>query len=577
MDSGLILDYAERLAAPRASLLPKDGRAAQHDLRLTGLALAGCEKAVQIVYETTLRPVEKQHAAWLERVRGQLGAALATPRGPTLVRHAAGGRSRHDHCRPGSHDRRGLGFTQSMMSEVVAASTHPALVAHAAAAEALPEFRACRRAEAAATEIHSGTRDAGPPTMNSPRSTLGWTVAAAATESHRIMSLPPATPAACSGPRRQRSTARFSWSAAARPAPPSPRCSPRRGRDVILAEKDAIRAFISASRCCPPTPPCSTASACARRSKRIGMTKYGAEFVSPDHDHQAMIDFAEAWDKSMPYAWQVRRSELDELLFRNAARKRRARPRGLPRAQGRVRRRGRHGRRPSSTAARNAAWRTRFLVDATGRDTLLANQFRCKQKNPQAQQLGALRPLPRRPAPRGPARGQHHDLLVRPRLVLADPAGRRRHQHRRGLLAVLPEVARQAAARVLRRHDRALPGAGRAARRRQSSSSEVHATGNYSYSSRIVERRALPAARRRLRLHRPGVLLRASTWRCRAPSPAPRSCEATLDRPRQAAAARRRFDRQMRRGPRAVLVVHLPRLEPDDARVLHGAGRTRSA
>ncbi|MES1162738.1 MAG: tryptophan 7-halogenase, partial [Rhizobacter sp.] len=28
------------------------------------------------------------------------------------------------------------------------------------------------------------------------------------------------------------------------------------------------------------------------------------------------------------------------------------------------------------------SWRTRFLVDATGRDTLLANHFKCKQKNP---------------------------------------------------------------------------------------------------------------------------------------------------------------------------------------------------
>jgi glutathione S-transferase len=138
MDSGLILDYAERLAAPRASLLPKDGRAAQHDLRLTGLALAGCEKAVQIVYETTLRPVEKQHAAWLERVRGQLGAALATLEAELVRTPLAAGRDTITQA--GITVAVVWGFTQSMMSEVVAASTHPALVAHAAAAEALPEF-----------------------------------------------------------------------------------------------------------------------------------------------------------------------------------------------------------------------------------------------------------------------------------------------------------------------------------------------------------------------------------------------------------------------------------------------------
>ena len=140
MDSGLILDYAERLAAPRASLVPKDRRAAQHDLRLTGLALAGCEKAVQIVYETTLRPLEKQHAWWLDRVRGQLGAALATLEAEHARTPLAAGREAITQA--GVTVAVVWEFTQSMLSEVVDASAHPALVAHAAAAEVLPEFRA---------------------------------------------------------------------------------------------------------------------------------------------------------------------------------------------------------------------------------------------------------------------------------------------------------------------------------------------------------------------------------------------------------------------------------------------------
>ena len=140
MDSGLILDYAERLAAPRASLVPKDRRAAQHDLRLTGLALAGCEKAVQIVYETTLRPLEKQHAWWLDRVRGQLGAALATLEAELVRTPLAAGREAITQA--GVTTAVVWEFIQSMLPEVVAAGAHPALVAHAAAAEALPEFRA---------------------------------------------------------------------------------------------------------------------------------------------------------------------------------------------------------------------------------------------------------------------------------------------------------------------------------------------------------------------------------------------------------------------------------------------------
>ena len=117
-----------------------------------------------------------------------------------------------------------------------------------------------------------------------------------------------------------------------------------RGRDVILAEKGRHPRFHIGESLLPANAALFDRLGVRAEVERFGMTKYGAEFVSPDHDHQAMIDFAEAWDKSMPYAWQVRRSELDELLFRNAASEGRAGPRRLPRAQGRVRRRGRHGR-----------------------------------------------------------------------------------------------------------------------------------------------------------------------------------------------------------------------------------------
>ena len=48
------------------------------------------------------------------------------------------------------------------------------------------------------------------------------------------------------------------------------------------------------------------------------MKKPGAEFVSPWHETSQVFQFSDAWDKSMPYAYQVRRSEFDEVLIRNA-------------------------------------------------------------------------------------------------------------------------------------------------------------------------------------------------------------------------------------------------------------------
>lgn len=74
MDSSLIISYAEALAAPHR-LMPKDLSALQHDLHLISLSLAACEKAVQTVYERNLRPAEKQHQPWLDRIHGQLLAA----------------------------------------------------------------------------------------------------------------------------------------------------------------------------------------------------------------------------------------------------------------------------------------------------------------------------------------------------------------------------------------------------------------------------------------------------------------------------------------------------------------------
>ena len=77
MDSSLILDYLEALAPVDKKLLAQHPTARARDLHVLGLALAACEKSVQIVYEHNLRPAEKLHAPWLERVTGQLLSAYS--------------------------------------------------------------------------------------------------------------------------------------------------------------------------------------------------------------------------------------------------------------------------------------------------------------------------------------------------------------------------------------------------------------------------------------------------------------------------------------------------------------------
>jgi glutathione S-transferase len=139
MDSTLILQYAEALAHPR-SLLPFDLLALRRDLQLSGLALAACEKSVQIVYEQELRPVEKQHAPWLARVTEQLLAAYRLlerefdghppPAGPGHLTQAGVTTAVAWH------------FTQAMLPKLVDPRAHPQLAAWSAHCEGLPEFRA---------------------------------------------------------------------------------------------------------------------------------------------------------------------------------------------------------------------------------------------------------------------------------------------------------------------------------------------------------------------------------------------------------------------------------------------------
>ena len=146
LDSTLILEYAEALARPR-TLMPARPPALQHALRLIGLALAACEKTAQIVYERGLRPAEKYHEPWVARVKGQLLAAYGGLEQELLRRSLETDEGRIDQA--SLTVAVAWTFTQHMLPEVVPASEHPALVAHAASAERLAVFRSASHGEGA--------------------------------------------------------------------------------------------------------------------------------------------------------------------------------------------------------------------------------------------------------------------------------------------------------------------------------------------------------------------------------------------------------------------------------------------
>lgn len=138
MDSTLILDYIEEVANSQKKLMPPSGSLRQHSLRLIGIALVACEKTVQIFYERNLRPTEKQHQPWIERVERQVAAAYdlleeaVTKRMSWLVTDQP--------MQPDITVCVAWRFTQYVIPDVIDAARYPGLTEFSEYAEKLPEF-----------------------------------------------------------------------------------------------------------------------------------------------------------------------------------------------------------------------------------------------------------------------------------------------------------------------------------------------------------------------------------------------------------------------------------------------------
>ncbi|WP_267548823.1 glutathione S-transferase N-terminal domain-containing protein [Rhizobium rhizogenes] len=140
MDSSLILQHAERLAAPGRSLMPSDPEGHTRSLRIIGLALAACEKSVQIVYEHNLRPPERQHQPWLDRVHAQVTAAyrMLEAEMPRTDVWIFGARPMQADITSAVAAR----FTREMLPDVLSAEKFPRLCGLSERAEVTDAFRA---------------------------------------------------------------------------------------------------------------------------------------------------------------------------------------------------------------------------------------------------------------------------------------------------------------------------------------------------------------------------------------------------------------------------------------------------
>ncbi len=137
MDSSLILQYVE--ASSGKSLWSRDAAVLLREFRAVSVALAACEKSVQIVYERNLRPQAAQHEPWVARVTGQMLAAYGCleqeVQNHPAVFENAGGQAAVSAAVVWE-------FVQSMLAPLVPAADYPGLAALSARLEQSAPFLA---------------------------------------------------------------------------------------------------------------------------------------------------------------------------------------------------------------------------------------------------------------------------------------------------------------------------------------------------------------------------------------------------------------------------------------------------
>jgi flavin-dependent dehydrogenase len=172
-----------------------------------------------------------------------------------------------------------------------------------------------------------------------------------------------------------------------------------RGRDVVVLEKAQHPRFHIGESLLPANLPLFEKLGLAEDVHRIGLFKPGAEFVSDRYRKSNLFFFATASHLIADHSYQVRRAAFDQLLFENCRRRgarsfenMRVTEVSFP-----------AGERPVVTArggdGATSVWRPRFVVDATGRDTLLASQLDLKtvnKRNSTAAIFGHFSGVPRR-------------------------------------------------------------------------------------------------------------------------------------------------------------------------------------
>jgi len=173
----------------------------------------------------------------------------------------------------------------------------------------------------------------------------------------------------------------------------------QKGRHVVVLEKDQFPRFHIGESLLPLNLPLFERLGVADEIERIGVYKPGAEVISDEHARAATFRFDHNPYLSIGHSYHVRRADFDKLLLDNSRRL------GATVLEGtRVTDIGINAEGCSRVMATGsdgalAVWFPRFLVDASGRDTLLLRRLglkRVDKRNNTTAVFGHFRNVPRR-------------------------------------------------------------------------------------------------------------------------------------------------------------------------------------
>ena len=159
----------------------------------------------------------------------------------------------------------------------------------------------------------------------------------------------------------------------------------RRGYRVIALEKDHHPRFHIGESLLPMNLPIFERLGVMDQVRALGVFKPGADFEADNEAGYITFEFARALGNSPPHAYQVRRQDFDQMLFRHAA------SNGADTREGHevrgVEERGPHDWQIQVATDRGEQYtiRARYVVDASGRDAFLAGKKKLKRKNAEHQ------------------------------------------------------------------------------------------------------------------------------------------------------------------------------------------------